>query len=369
MAAIFGKLPVTLAGVGMGIGSAAHRLRHQAETDVKAPIPSDEARRLAALHGYGILDAPADPDLEALTRLARHIAGTHGAVITLIDADRQVQAAATGMELGTVGRDRSMCAHVIAEDAPIHVADARDDPRFADSPFVTGEIAAVRLYASAPLRTSDGDVIGSLCVVDPKPGTLDATRLADLEALAHQVVQVLELRRHVEDLGNARAEVDHMAAHDHLTGLANRRRFMEEVGSRLRGREAVTPLVVYCDIDGFKPINDAHGNETGDQVLIAVAERLQRAVRHDDVVARIGDDEFAVLCTDLSEDDVATLLRRLREEVERPIATPVGDVTIGLSIGVARAFGAADVDDLLRAADEAMYDNKRGRRLSPGAEG
>jgi diguanylate cyclase (GGDEF)-like protein len=332
------------------------------ETDVKAPIPAAETRRLAALHRYGIVDAPVDPDLEAITRLASHIAGCEAAVVNLIDADRQVQAAATGTKPGIVPRDDAMCAHVVAEDAPIHVADARDDPRFADNPFVTGALADVRLYASAPLRTPDGYAIGTLCVFDPEPGTLDETRLAALDDLSRQVVQILELRRHIEDLGNALAEVDHLAAHDQLTGLANRRRFMEVVADHLRGRQAVTPLVVYCDLDGFKPINDAHGHEIGDLVLVAVAERLQRTVRHDDVVARIGGDEFAVLCADLTEDDVETLVTRLREEVEQPIATPVGDVAVGLSIGVARAFGAAGVDDLLRAADGAMYLDKRDRR-------
>lgn len=337
---------------------------------MKAPIPADEARRLAALHRYGILDAPWDPDLQALTRLASHIAGTEVAVINLIDADRQVQPAATGMEPGVFSRDESMCAHVVAEGRAIHVADARDDERFADNPFVTGAIAEVRLYSSHPLRTPDGYAIGSLCVVDSQPGELDEARLAALEDLSHQVVQLLELRRHVEDLGNALAEVDHLAAHDHLTGLSNRRRFMEEVASRLRGRHAVTPLVIYCDLDGFKPINDAHGHEVGDLVLVAVAERLQRAVRHDDLVARIGGDEFAVLCAELTEDDVATLVERLRTEVEEPIATPVGDVAVGLSIGVARAFGAADVDDLLREADVAMYGNKKLRKGPPdGTDG
>jgi GAF domain-containing protein len=270
---------------------------------VKAPIPADEARRLAALHRYGILDAPHDPDLEALTRLASHIARTEVAVINLIDADRQVQPAATGTEPGTVSRDQSMCAHVIAEDAPIRVADASQDERFADNPFVTGDIADVRLYASHPLRTPDGYAIGTLCVVDSTPGDLDATAVTALEDLAHQVVQLLELRRHVEDLGNARAEVDHLAAHDHLTGVFNRRRFMAEVASLLRGRQAVPPLVVHGDLDGFKPINDAHGHDTGDLVLITVAERLQRVVRHDDVVARLGGDEFAILCPDLAEGD------------------------------------------------------------------
>ncbi len=335
---------------------------------MKAPIPADEARRLVALHRYGILDAPVDPDLEAITRLASHITGCEVAVINLIDADRQVQPAATGMEPGVFTRDQSMCAHVIAEDAPIHVADATEDERFVDNPFVTGEVADVRRYASAPLRTPDGYAIGTLCVVDSAPGALDQGRLSALEDLSHQVVQLLELKRHVEDLGNALAEVDHLAAHDHLTGLANRRRFLEAVETRLRGRHAVAPLVVYGDLDGFKPINDAHGHEIGDLVLITVAERLLRTVRHDDLVARLGGDEFAVLCPDLDEDGAGVLLARLREEVEEPIATPVGDVRVGFSMGLARAHGVGDVDALIRAADADMYDDKRDRREGPAQD-
>jgi diguanylate cyclase (GGDEF)-like protein len=329
---------------------------------VKAPIPDDEARRLAALHRYGILDTPGDPDLAAITRLASHIAGTEVAVINLIDADRQVQPAATGMEPGVYDRDESMCAHVIAEDETIHVADASDDARFADNPFVTGEIADVRLYASAPLRTADGFAIGTLCVVDPRPGALDATQVAALEDLSHQVVQLLELRRHVEDLGNALAEVDHLAAHDHLTGVFNRRRFLDELAAHLRGRGAEAPLVVYGDLDGFKPINDAHGHDVGDLVLVVVAERLQRVVRHDDVVARLGGDEFAILCPDLTEEGAVALVARLRAEVEQPIATPVGEVTVGLSIGLARAHGPEDVDAVIRQADGAMYTDKAQRK-------
>jgi diguanylate cyclase (GGDEF)-like protein len=332
---------------------------------LKAVLPPDEGPRLEALHRYGVIDASPDPDIEALARLATAVAGTQVAVINLVDADRQVQTAATGTEPRVVPRDDALCAHVVAEGRAIHVADARTDPRFADSPFVTGDLGRVRLYASTPLRTPDGHAIGTLCVTDERPGTLDEGQLAALGDLAHQVVQLFELKRHVDRLGTALAEVDHLASHDTLTGLHNRRRFVEVVDDRLRAAHRAAPLVVYCDLDGFKPVNDTFGHVVGDQVLVVVAERLAAAVRHGDAVARIGGDEFAVVCTDLHERDVAPLVTRLRAAVERPIATPEATVRVGLSVGVARAGElTTDVDGLLRHADAAMYDDKRLRKRS-----
>lgn len=332
---------------------------------MKAVLPHDEPARLAALHRYGVLDAPSDPDIEALARLATAVAGTEVAVINLVDADRQVQTAATGTTARVAPRDDALCAHVVAEGRAIHVRDASADPRFADSPFVTGQWGRARLYASTPLRTPDGHAIGTLCVVDGTPGTLDAGQLAALDDLAHQVVQLFELKRHVDRLGTALAEVDHLAGHDPLTGLHNRRRFVEVLEGHLRAAHRAAPIVVYCDLDGFKPINDTFGHETGDQVLVAVAQRLRGAVRRGDSVARIGGDEFAVVCTDLREGAVAPLVARLRAAVEQPVATPGAVVRVGLSVGVARADDrAGDVDDLLRHADAAMYADKRLRQRS-----
>lgn len=327
---------------------------------MKAAIPLDDAARVATLHRYGILDQPPTPDLEAITRLATYVSGLSVGVINLIDRDRQWQAAATGMEPGEVTRDASMCAHVVAEGRRIAVADASADPRFVDNPFVTGEIGNVRSYVGTPIATSDGTILGSLCVVDDEPRELADHQLAALADLADQVMSLFELHHRSDRLTGVVAELDHLAAHDSLTGLANRRRFTEELDRRL-GEGRSEGLVIFGDLDGFKGINDNHGHEAGDLVLQAVAERMRAVVRPDDLVARLGGDEFAILCLDMDEADAPALMDRLRETVAEPIETAAGPVAVGLSLGLASSFGALGLDELLRHADQEMYRDKAER--------
>ncbi|MGN6694119.1 MAG: sensor domain-containing diguanylate cyclase [Aquihabitans sp.] len=327
---------------------------------MKAAIPPDDEARVATLHRYGILDQPPAPDLEAITRLATYVSGAGVGVINLIDRDRQWQAAATGMKPGEVSRDDSMCAHVVGEGERIAVADASQDPRFVDNPFVTGEIGNVRLYVGTPIKTSDGQILGSLCVVDDEPRELADHQLAALADLADQVMSLFELHHRSDRLTGVVAELDHLAAHDSLTGLANRRRFTEELDRRL-GDGIGEGLVIFGDLAGFKGVNDGHGHGAGDQVLQAVAERLRTVVRPDDLVARLGGDEFAILCLDMDESDAPALMERLREAVAEPISTDAGTVAVGLSLGLATSFGAAGLDELLRQADEEMYRDKAER--------
>jgi diguanylate cyclase (GGDEF)-like protein len=328
---------------------------------VEAPIPPYEERRLAALHRLQLAERESDPDLEALTRVAAFVCGCRVAAVSAIEADDQVQLAATGRPPRTIPRRESLCAHVVAENATIHVADARRDRRFADLPAVALDPAAVRRYASVPLRSPDGLPIGTLCACDPRPALLDTIQVAMLEDLAAQATHLLDLERSVRDLATSLAVADHLASHDPLTRVCNARHFYEEVASCRRGRGRDAPLVVYCDLDGFKAVNDTHGHGVGDEVLVEVAHRISGVLRHDDVVARLGGDEFAVLCIDLREDDVVVLVERLRRAVEAPIPTSAGPITVGVSVGAARDDGG-DVRTAVSAADAAMYRNKNVRR-------
>jgi diguanylate cyclase (GGDEF)-like protein len=165
-------------------------------------------------------------------------------------------------------------------------------------------------------------------------------------------------RRHSEQL------LLHAALHDTLTGIPNRSHFFGEL-SRVEHADADDDrghcAVLFADLDGFKEINDTFGHGIGDQVLTVIAKRLEGAVRPGDVVARVGGDEFAVLCTDLDADGEATAVaERLIEVVSQPIA--VGDVTavVGLSIGLAFHDPTAEVAErLVEAADHALYQAKQ----------
>ena len=158
----------------------------------------------------------------------------------------------------------------------------------------------------------------------------------------------------------------HEARHDPLTGLPNRRRMQDVLGSSLR-HDAVA--VLFVDLDGFKPVNDAHGHEAGDELLRQVAERLSACVREQDVLARVGGDEFVVLMPGVPAPGdtfgAEAMCARIRQAIELPFPIDGHDVLIGASVGVHLAASADDPDEALRAADHAMYAVKKsggGRR-------
>lgn len=167
------------------------------------PVPEDEKARLAALHRYGVLDQPAAADLDAVVRIASHLAGTPYAVINLIDAERQWQAAAFGVARGEVRREQSMCASAVVHGETVHVPDSSVDARYAANPFVTGELGRVRLYAAAPLVAPVRHVVGTICVFDDRPGQLDADQIARLEDLARVVTALFEERALAAELRDA----------------------------------------------------------------------------------------------------------------------------------------------------------------------
>jgi diguanylate cyclase (GGDEF)-like protein len=165
-----------------------------------------------------------------------------------------------------------------------------------------------------------------------------------------------------------------LALHDGLTGLHNRTLFidrLEHAMAKAQRRVAsesslrATTAVVYLDIDGFKDLNDRHGHHHGDAVLRAVADRLRRATRAVDTVARIGGDEFAILVEELGDRaDVVALAERLMEAMADPIVLPEGALAVRLSAGLAFSDdGGGTAEALLQNADHAMYHAKR---ASPG---
>jgi diguanylate cyclase (GGDEF)-like protein len=187
--------------------------------------------------------------------------------------------------------------------------------------------------------------LGTLLVIPlviMRIGLLLAQRTADQEALRYQ------------------------AHHDELTGLVNRRRFfalLDQAAERCRRGELPSLAVLYCDLNKFKIINDEYGHEAGDQVLRTFAERLTTAIRTDDLAARIGGDEFLILCPAADARDAEALRRRVEELAARPVHWQGHPLSIGATIGIAIGTGAElSGDTLVTAADAEMYARKASSR-------
>lgn len=158
----------------------------------------------------------------------------------------------------------------------------------------------------------------------------------------------------------AKAELAQLAHHDELTGVRNRRYLQEHLDGLVRSRRRVS--VIFIDLDEFKLVNDTHGHEVGDAVLIAIAERLASSARSTDVVARLGGDEFVVVCADVGEDEAHAVADRVLSIVSDPVAVAGVHVTMSASAGVISSADEMEPAELLDAADKAMYRAKRGGR-------
>jgi diguanylate cyclase (GGDEF)-like protein len=152
----------------------------------------------------------------------------------------------------------------------------------------------------------------------------------------------------------------HLAGHDALTGVANRGEFRQRLAEALAIGERDL-AVAFCDLDGFKAVNDTYGHTRGDGVLVDVADRLRASLRLGDELARMGGDEFTVLLRNVPDPEAANhVVERLLAAVRDPFEVDGGEVALGLSIGIALAVPDSTAESLLDRADEALYAVKRG---------
>jgi diguanylate cyclase (GGDEF)-like protein len=157
------------------------------------------------------------------------------------------------------------------------------------------------------------------------------------------------------------AHLAELARYDTLTGLPNRRH-LEEIGERLSPARRARVAAIFLDLDDFKNINDANGHDVGDAVLAALGRRIAGVTRARDLAARLAGDEFVVLCRDVDPAEASTIAARLVDTLREPVEVPCGVFTVGVSAGVAMGSDSESFDDLLRAADQAMYRAKRDGR-------
>jgi len=181
--------------------------------------------------------------------------------------------------------------------------------------------------------------------------------------LLSQLSTMVRLKLLQDELKDRMAELDRLASTDPLTGLYNRRMFFRRMDEEVAraGRTASPMCLLYVDIDFFKKINDEYGHDAGDKVLQQVARTMTRIIRRGDVLGRIGGEEFLILLPDTPGEAGQRIAERLRQRVEHAtIITGNSKLAVTISAGV---FHAADpvglsIDDMVKAADEALYEAK-----------
>jgi len=310
-----------------------------------------ENDRLEALDRYDILDTRQEESFDRIARLIKLTLDVEIGLVSLMDAHRQWYKAIEGGGGTEVPLDVAFCRHMLKDGRAFVVPDATTDVRFKDNPYVTGA-AHVRSYAGAPLLTSEGFTIGSICAIGSTARDFSPREQAILAELAALAMSEIELRT--------------IAAADGLTGVMTRRAFKDDaqrfISLAKRHRGALS--CISFDLDHFKAVNDTYGHAGGDQVLVGVAKATASILRKSDLVGRLGGEEFAVLLphTDsLRAIEVADKLRLIFRGLTFPGSQP--PISITASFGISTLDPATDdLDTLLQKADEALYEAKRAGR-------
>ena len=202
-------------------------------------------------------------------------------------------------------------------------------------------------------------VIGGQAILG---GSVNGLLLIFGSALVASLVMV-RIGRLSGQRAHAERALKHQATHDGLTGLANRHEILATLDRELSLGQDST--ILFCDLNGFKTVNDDLGHAAGDQLLVEVALRLQASVRETDLVSRFGGDEFLILLRNARLADAHAICDRITVALSRPIELPFGQTRVGASIGIAVAAGDSDAEHLVGRADRAMYRAKQIQSLAP----
>jgi diguanylate cyclase (GGDEF)-like protein/PAS domain S-box-containing protein len=498
------SLAMTTKAINTSDGKAFDKPRKREQSMMCAPLPRKEKARLEALRLYGVQDAKPKEPFDELTCLAAQICSAPVALLSIVESDRVWYKSKVGTRSTEMSREEAFCSWAILQPGIFVVADALKDSRFKDNPLVSAN-PGIRFYAAAPLLTSEGHALGTLCVIDYKPRDLTAAQAAALRTLAAAAVRQLEFKRSEKELQHAKAEREqaldalaaseerynlitrsandglwdwnlemneirfcprwkamlgykedeigvrpdewfsrvhpqdiellqeeiishllglkphfskehrmrkqdgtyrwmlsrgmavwdsnrqvyrmagsvtditdhkeaeqrllHNATHDVLTGLPNRALFMDRLKrlfDRARHDNGHLFAVLFLDLDRFKIVNDSLGHQIGDQLLVALARRLDGSLRPGDMVARLGGDEFAIILDHLKHiSDATQAAERIHKELCVPFNLSGHEVFASVSIGIAHSHTPYEQpEDFIRNADTAMYrakDQGRGR--------
>lgn len=316
-------------------------------------IPEGEALRLATLKSLNVLDTPPEERFDRVTRMAKRMFGVSTALVSIVDENRQWFKSRQGLDVAETPRNVSFCGHAILGDDVFLVQNALQDERFADNPMVVGD-PNIRFYAGYPLRASDGQKLGTLCIIDSQPRDFDhddAIALRDLASMVEGELAAL-----------------HTSTTDELTKISNRRGFLQlaQYGLSFCVRNNQPASLAFIDLDGFKPVNDNYGHAEGDLALAAFAEVMCASFRSTDLFARLGGDEFVVLLTGAKEDVALAVLEKFGSMLDAYNDSARRGYRLHFSCGVVEFNPAApqSVEQLLAAGDAKMYAIKTAKKAA-----
>jgi len=252
------------------------------------------------------------------------------------------------------------CVAAAQGSVAVAVPDLRVDDRFPQfSP--RGLAAGLGAVFTFPLRHG-GDCLGALDLYRGTAGPLDADAMTAAQTLADVAAAYLLNAQARADLRDASERARENALHDALTGLPTRALLVQRIADAI-SRDGAEKMVaiLYADIDLFKLVNDTYGHHAGDELLVAVAQRLNGVLRPGDTLARLAGDEFVILCENLDKESQAEVVATfVCAALSEPFVLSDAEVQVTASVGIAFAGRGADVpDQVLRDADAAMYQAKR----------
>ncbi len=261
-----------------------------------------------------------------------------------------------GVKEGAVFRwAESFCCQMTKGLGPRIAPRSQDVPAYAAAAI--GQQVAIGAYVGVPLEREDGTLFGTLCAIDPAPQPQSiAAELPLIELIGRLLCSVLESEFKVQTETRRADRVQAESLSDSLTGLYNHRGWTQLLAAEEErcNRYGHPACVLSIDLDGLKQVNDIQGHAKGDELICRAANAIRSAVRVQDIVARIGGDEFVVLGVECNGSDGGTLLTR--------ISAALLAAQVQASLGIASRDPRLSLSHTVLQADEAMYHCKRSRR-------
>ena len=359
----FGLFATVCIGL-MGTWEARNLTRQRntlGETAIAGARSEERSRRLTrqqtavAQFGQFALEG-ADIDMlteEATTLMERVLDIDTGGVLKLLPGGDELLLI-SGIGLPDIGEARvptghqSQSGYALATGLPVVVDDWDTENRFRESKL---QADAGMRSAAAVLIKAKGSPYGVLGVGSRTPSRFTQDDVSFMQAIANVLANAIERRRHEE-------RTQHEALHDPLTGLPNRNLFLDRIQQSfsVAARRQTTVAVLFLDLDQFKLVNDSLGHAAGDELLAAVAPRIEQALRPGDTVARFGGDEFAVLAEDIgNERGAIRIAERIAEALSHPFILRDREHFVSASVGIAISEGQEPPEALIRDADAALY--------------